>query len=83
MEVEEWIQREARFKAAIAKLQQEYYLYFGLKSIREGLKDTEHIEDHIRLERERGLLHFRTGSDLPEEIREKIIQLHQAVFAGS
>ena len=68
------------FNQLINRVETSYHLYFGLKSIQKGLMQPESIHDHFNFDCETCVFCFREGSDLPQEIREVILQAYQQVF---
>lgn len=68
------------FYNLINKIETEYHLYFGLKSIQKRLNHTESIYDHFVLNIHQPELCFKKESDLPEEIREIVLATYQQVF---
>jgi len=80
MEPTELKKLEELFYSMINKVEKEYQLYFGLKSIQKKLNTIESIYDHFNLNKETLEFRFRKESDLPQEIRTLIIEVYQQVF---
>ncbi|MBB6500045.1 hypothetical protein [Pedobacter cryoconitis] len=72
--------RQELFYRLIDQVEKDYYLYFGLKSIQKGLSYTESIYDHFKLSSETLGLSFNEDSDLPQEIRDLILNEYHGVF---
>lgn len=71
------------FFEMINELEMDYHLYFGLKSIQKGLLKAERIYDHFKLNKETLDISFTVHSDLPQEIREKILHTYHIVFSDN
>ena len=67
------------FHQLISQVENDYRLYFGLKSIQKKLDYTESIYDHFQLDAEDGLT-FNEESDLPKEIRDEVLQVYGQVY---
>jgi len=80
MEPAEFKKLEELFYCMINKVEKEYYLYFGLKSIQKQSSCEERIYDHFILDKETQEIHFRKESDLPLEIRDIITNAYEQVF---
>jgi hypothetical protein len=80
MKVADLQKQQELFYNLINQVEKDYYLYFGLKSIQKKLEKTESIYDHFILSPESMFLQFNTDSDLPQEIKDIIIQRYQEVF---
>jgi len=68
------------FYSTINKIELDYSLYFGLKSIQKGLSHIESIYDHFKLDVETLEFGFKLESDLPEEIRSSVCHAYEDVF---
>jgi len=73
--------RQELFYSVIDQLERDYYLYFGLKSIQKKLSQTESIYDHFVLNHDTFELSFDNDSDLPQEIRDLIIDAYCQSFS--
>lgn len=73
--------QQKSFFEMINELEMDYHLYFGLKSIQKGLLKAERIYDHFKLNMETLDLSFSVHSDLPQEIRERILYTYHTVFS--
>lgn len=83
MEPAEFKKLEELFYHMINKVEQEYYLYFGLRSIQKKSSCIESIYDHFTLNEETQVFSFQKGSDLPQEIRDTITHAYQQVFIAT
>jgi len=72
--------RQELFYRLIDQIEKDYYLYFGLKSIQKGLSYTERIYDHFKFSSDTLEINFNPGSDLPQEIRDLILNEYHEVF---
>jgi len=68
------------FYDKIKSIEEEYHLYFGLRSIQKRLDCTESICDHFNLNCETLEFCFQQESDLPQEIKDTITHTYQQVF---
>ncbi|QNK61832.1 hypothetical protein H7F33_14890 [Pedobacter sp. PAMC26386] len=73
--------RQDLFYSVIDQIEIDYYLYFGLKSIQKKLSVTERIYDHFILSHDTFELSFDKESDLPEEIRDLILNAYHERFS--
>ena len=80
MRVADLQKQQEIFYDLINQVEKDYHLYFGLKSIQKRLEKTESIYDHFVLNSETSSILFKEESDLPQEIRDAIIVVHQQVF---
>lgn len=81
MTVADLEKQEEQFYNLINRVEMEYHLYFGLKSIQKKMDHTERIYDHFKLDPETFQLTFNEDSDLPQEIREVILDNYHQVFS--
>ncbi|MGY0040805.1 hypothetical protein [Pedobacter sp. NJ-S-72] len=72
--------RQDLFYSVIDQIEKDYHLYFGLKSIQKKLCRTERIYDHFILSHDTFELSFDNDSDLPQEIRDLIINAYHQTF---
>jgi len=80
MKVADLQKQQELFYSLIDQVEKDYHLYFGLKSIQKRLEKTESIYDHFNLSSDTAAIHFNPDSDLPQEIRDIIINTHHQVF---
>lgn len=74
--------RQKLFYSIIDQVEKDYHLYFGLKSIQKRLSQTERIYDHFILDHQSFELSFYPESDLPQEIRDLILNAHYETFSN-
>lgn len=72
--------RQELFYSAIDQVEKDYHLYFGLKSIQKKLTQTERIYDHFILNHDTFELSFDNDSDLPQEIRDLVMNAYHEIF---
>ena len=72
--------RQELFYSIIDQVEKDYHLYFGLKSIQKRLSQTERIYDHFILDQSFGIF-FYPESDLPQEIRDLILDARNQTFS--
>lgn len=75
--------QQTLFNQLINEVENNYHLYFGLKSIQKGLVQPERIHDHYNFDCETCVFCFREESDLPQEIREIVFQTYCRVFKSA
>lgn len=80
MKVADLQKQQELFYNLINQVEKDYHLYFGLKSIQKRLEKTESIYDHFILNPKTSVLQFKEDSDLPQEIRDVIIDSYQQIF---
>lgn len=80
MKVADLEKQEEQFYNLINQVEIDYHLYFGLKSIQKKLDNTERIYDHFKIDPETSELTFNEGSDLPQEIKDIILEHYQKMF---
>ncbi len=83
MEPAELKKLEQLFYNMINKVEKEYQLYFGLRSIQKKLDGVESIYDHFNLNGETLEFCFQKESDLPQEIRDNITLAYQEIFLAT
>lgn len=71
------------FFSVINNLEMEYSFYFCLSSVQKGLDHIESIYDHFKLDQETLEFNFKLNSDLPDAIRQVILNTHQQIFFGA
>jgi hypothetical protein len=80
MKVADLHKQQELFYNLINQIEKDYHLYFGLRSIQKRLDKTESIYDHFILVTEPPAIQFKEDSDLPQEIREIILQAYHTLF---
>lgn len=73
--------RQKLFYSIIDQVEKDYHLYFGLKSIQKRLSQTERIYDHFILDHQSLEISFYPESDLPQEIRDLVLDAHHQTFS--
>lgn len=73
--------RQKLFYSIIDQVEKDYHLYFGLKSIQKRLSQTERIYDHFILDHQSFKISFYPESDLPQEIRDLILDACHQTFS--
>jgi hypothetical protein len=81
MKVADLHKQQELFYNLINQVEKDYHLYFGLRSIQKKLEKTESIYDHFILVTETPAIQFKEDSDLPQEIRDIIMQTYHTLFS--